>query len=125
MRVTGVGWLVIMLACSGESPDGAGRVAATRADAVSADSARTDSAYRLLVVNPMPHAMVASLDQAGAMTELGTIPPGGRQVFELPAPPGATVTLIARDLAKTHSPTVTMNLPASDSYATWTIETIE
>ncbi|MBA2631447.1 MAG: hypothetical protein H0U86_00355 [Chloroflexi bacterium] len=85
-------------------------------------AAAEESSYRILVANPMSHVMFVSLQRADAMAEIGSVPAEGEQIFDIPAPPGATVTLIARDEGKTHSPTVTMMLPEDDTYATWTIE---
>lgn len=85
-------------------------------------AAAEESSYRLLVANPMSHAMFVSLQQGDTLAEIGSVPAGGERVFDVPSPPGATVILIARDEGKTHSPTVTMMLPEDDTYATWTIE---
>lgn len=78
--------------------------------------------YELVVTNPMPHAMSVSLDFEGAVTELGTVAASGQQTFIVPAPPGATVTVLARDEAGSHSPTATITFPEGQTYTTWTIE---
>lgn len=94
----------------------------TEVESTPAAGRGTQSTYRLVVTNPMPHAMIVSVDLEGTITELGTVPAGGEQPLEVPVPPGTTVTLIARDEAKTHSPTAMITLPTGDPYATWTIE---
>lgn len=85
------------------------------------EGATGEVTHELVVVNPMPHAMIVSLDENGEVSELGQVPANGRQTFEVPAPPGTAVTLIARDEAKTHTPTGEVTL-TQDRYATWTIE---
>lgn len=82
----------------------------------------TAASFPLMIVNPMPHDMVVSLLREPEPVELGRVPAAGRQIFDVPVPPGSTIDLIARDEAKTHSPTTTMTLPAADDYAVWRIE---
>ena len=78
--------------------------------------------YELVVTNPMPHAMTVSSDFEGAVVELGAVAASGQQTFIVPAPPGATVTVIARDEAGSHSPTTQVTFPEGQTYTTWTIE---
>ncbi|MFN2383287.1 MAG: hypothetical protein ABR559_03375 [Gemmatimonadota bacterium] len=78
--------------------------------------------YELVVTNPMPHAMTVSSDFEGSVVELGAVAASGQQTFVVPAPPGATVTVIARDEAGSHSPTAQVTFPDGQTYTTWTIE---
>lgn len=80
----------------------------------------TASTSQLIVTNPMPHAMIVSVEyEGGGTTELGTVPANGEQSFTLAASPGESVTLIARDEDQTHSPRTTLVLTADN---TWTIQ---
>ncbi|HUP00825.1 MAG TPA: hypothetical protein VM737_04805 [Gemmatimonadota bacterium] len=89
---------------------------------VTDDPLGEEATYELVVVNPMPHSMIVSIDQDGDVEELGQVPANGRLTFHVPAPAGSTVTLLARDEAKTHTPMAEITLPVGDAYATWTIE---
>lgn len=81
------------------------------------------STYDLAITNPMPHAMIVSVEYTGGGgTELGTVPAGGEQSFTVAASAGETVTLVATDEAGTHSPSTTMALPEGQVEASWTIE---
>ena len=119
-----------LLACGGAEEPGevpadttAVGTAPTTAPAVAGDpdvAAVTD--YSLVVTNPMPHTMIVTIQHDGLSHELGAVPANGETTFAAPVAPGATVTLIARDEAETHSPTATLTLPATDTYAVWRIE---
>jgi hypothetical protein len=81
------------------------------------------STYSLAVTNPMPHAMVVTVQYTGGgETELGTVPAGGEQSFTVAASAGETVTLVATDEAGSHSPSTTLTLPEGQTQAAWTIE---
>lgn len=81
------------------------------------------STYMVAVNNPMPHAMVVTVEYTGGgETELGMVPAGSEQSFTVAASAGETVTLVATDEAGTHSPTTTIVLPTGQSETSWTIE---
>ncbi|MGH7565948.1 MAG: hypothetical protein ACREK2_03875 [Gemmatimonadota bacterium] len=81
------------------------------------------STYDLAIANPMPHAMIVTVEYTGGgETELGTVPAGGEQSFTVAASAGETVTLVATDEAGTHSPSTTMALPEGQTETAWTIE---
>lgn len=80
------------------------------------------STYEVAITNPMPHAMIVSVQYTGGgETELGTVPAGGEQSFTIAASAGETVTLVATDEAGTHSPTTTLTLPEGQTQTAWTI----
>lgn len=71
------------------------------------------------VTNPMPHAMIVSVEfEGGGDNELGTIPANGSQSFTLAASPGESVRLVAVDEEETHSPSTQISLEESND---WTI----
>jgi hypothetical protein len=76
----------------------------------------------LVVSNPMPHAMIVSIDEAGLVTELGTVPANGQGTFSISVPVGAPVTVSARDEANTHTPTSTIMVAEGETSVSWTIE---
>jgi hypothetical protein len=81
------------------------------------------STYEVAITNPMPHAMVVTVEYTGGgETELGTVPAGGEQSFTVAASAGETITLVATDEAATHSPTTSMTLPGGQTQTSWTIE---
>lgn len=81
------------------------------------------STYEVVVTNPMPHAMIVTVEyMGGGETELGTVPAGGEQSFTVAASAGEAITLVATDEAATHSPTTSMTLPEGQTQAAWTIE---
>ena len=81
------------------------------------------STYDLAIANPMPHAMIVTVEYTGGgETVLGTVPAGGEQSFTVAASAGETVTLVATDEAGTHSPSTTMALPEGQTEVAWTIE---
>ena len=81
------------------------------------------STYEVAIANPMPHAMIVTVEYTGGgETELGTVPAGGEQSFTVAASAGETVTLVATDEAGTHSPSTTMALPEGQTETAWTIE---
>lgn len=81
------------------------------------------STYAVAIANPMPHAMIVSVEyDGGGETELGTVPAGGEQSFTVAASAGETVTLVAADEAGTHAPSTTIVLPAGQTETAWTIE---
>lgn len=84
-------------------------------------SAGESSTTEAVITNPMPHAMVVTIEyEGGGETELGIVPAGGEQTFTLAASPGENVTLVASDEANTHSRETTVTL--SDQPQAWTIE---
>lgn len=118
--------LLALAACEGageEEPAPADTVAAEEGPAVGAETGLapgTAATSQLVVTNPMPHAMVVSVEyEGGGSTELGTVPANGEQAFTIAASPGETVTLTARDEADTHAPQSTLTLSAESS---WTIQ---
>lgn len=79
------------------------------------------STTEAVITNPMPHAMVVTIQyEGGGETELGIVPAGGEQTFTLAASAGETVTLVASDEANTHSRETRVTLSAQPQ--TWTIE---
>ncbi|HET9332034.1 MAG TPA: hypothetical protein VFQ21_00465 [Gemmatimonadota bacterium] len=81
------------------------------------------STTNVTVTNPMPHAMVVTVQYSGGgETELGTVPAGGEQAFTVAASGGETITLVATDDANSHSPSTTIALPVGQTEAAWTIE---
>jgi hypothetical protein len=80
------------------------------------------STYDVSITNPMPHAMIVTVEYTGGgETELGTVPAGGEQSFTVAASGGETITLVATDEAGTHSPSTTITLPEGQTETTWTI----
>ena len=81
------------------------------------------STYTVAINNPMPHAMIVTVQYTGGgETELGMVPAGSEQSFTVAASAGETVTLVATDEAGTHSPSTTVVLPTGQSETSWTIE---
>jgi hypothetical protein len=79
--------------------------------------------YEVAITNPMPHAMVVTVEYTGGgETELGTVPAGGEQSFTVAASAGETITLVATDEAATHSPTTSLTLPEGQTQTSWTIQ---
>lgn len=79
------------------------------------------STTEAVVTNPMPHAMVVTIQyEGGGETELGIVPANGEQAFTLAASPGENVTLVAVDEADTHSRETTVTL--TNQPEAWTIE---
>jgi len=79
------------------------------------------STTEAVITNPMPHAMVVTIQyEGGGETELGIVPAGGEQAFTLAASAGENVTLVASDEEHTHSRETTVTL--TDQPQTWTIE---
>lgn len=117
-------------ACQGEDAGEYDAPADTVASAPAADepvSSGIDpgvsSTYDVAINNPMPHAMIVTVEYTGGgETELGTVPAGGEQSFTVAASAGETVTLVATDEAGTHSPSTTMALPEGQAETVWTIE---
>lgn len=117
-------------ACQGEEADEevapADTVATAPAGEVPVSSGlepSTSSTTNLTVTNPMPHAMVVTVQYSGGgETELGTVPAGGEQAFTVAASGGETITLVATDDANSHSATTTIALPVGQTEAAWTIE---
>lgn len=66
--------------------------------------------YRVMVENPMPHAMVVQYDDGTEPRELGTVPARSTSDFIIAAPASRTVEISARDEARTHSVTRTVTL---------------
>lgn len=91
-----------------------GRVGAT---STGIDAGGTTS--EVTVTNPMPHAMIVSVEfDGGGSHELGTVPANGTQSFSLAASPGETVRLVATDEDGTHSPSTRLTLEETN---TWTV----
>ena len=81
----------------------------------------TTTTASVTATNPMPHAMVVSVEfEGGGENPLGTVPANGSQTFTVAASPGETVTLIARDEDGTHEPRATVTLAEGEN--AWTIE---
>lgn len=81
------------------------------------------STTSVTITNPMPHAMVVTVEYSGGgATELGTVPAGGEQAFTVAASGGETITLVATDDANSHSSTTTLALAEGQTEAAWTIE---
>ncbi|CAN5312585.1 hypothetical protein BH18GEM1_BH18GEM1_05310 [soil metagenome] len=76
----------------------------------------------LVVTNPMPHAMIVSVDQAGQVTELGSVPANGEATFSVAVPAPGTMTVVAHDEANTHSPSSTVTVDEGSTSVSWTIE---
>lgn len=120
-------------ACQGEEADDEAAPADTVATAAPASDASDapvssglapgeSSTTSVTITNPMPHAMVVTVEYAGGgTTELGLVPAGGEQSFTVAASGGESITLVAADEAETHSPSTTIVLPDGQA-ASWTIE---
>lgn len=128
--VVSIALISLGAACQGEDAGEYDAPADTVASAPAADepvSSGIDpgvsSTYDVAINNPMPHAMIVTVEYTGGgETELGTVPPGGEQSFTVAASAGETVTLVATDEAGTHSPSTTMALPEGQTETAWTIE---
>lgn len=101
---------------------------AAPADTVTAETGETGatttgvapggSVAQVTVTNPMPHAMIVSVEfEGGGANELGTVPANGSQTFELAASPGENVRLIATDEEGTHSPSTSIALQETNSWS--------
>ena len=120
-----------VLACGGEAADEEEVPADTVAAAPATDTEgpvtsgiepSPSSTTSVTITNPMPHAMIVTVEYAGGgETELGIVPAGGEQSFTVAASGGESVTFVARDEANTHSPSGTIVLPEGQ-VATWRIE---
>lgn len=119
------------LACQGEEADEEAAPADTVAATTPADEVPVSSGLEptpssttdVTITNPMPHAMVVTVQYSGGgETELGTVPAGGEQAFTVAASGGETITLVATDDANSHSASTTIALPAGQTEAAWTIE---
>lgn len=66
--------------------------------------------YRVIVDNPMPHAMEVRYDDGATSRDLGTVAAEGTEEFVIAAPETRTVEIIARDQARTHTVTRTITL---------------
>lgn len=122
--------ILIPLALAGcESADEPDEEEPGVADTVTADTGRAGATTtgiaaggtlaEVTVTNPMPHAMVVSVEfEGGGSHELGTIPANGSQSFSLAASPGESVRLVAADEDQTHSPSTSLTLEETNS---WTI----
>lgn len=105
-----------------EAPAETAATAASGGEAISGGVAPSSSTSEAVVTNPMPHAMIVTIQyEGGGETELGVVPASGEQTFTLAASPGETVTLVARDEADTHSRDATITLSEGQT-AAWTIE---
>ena len=116
-------------ACAGEeaSDDAPADTVATAGEGASDAPVSTglepggSSTTEAVITNPMPHAMVVTVQyEDGGETELGIVPAGGEQAFTLAASAGENVTLVASDEADTHSRETIVTL--TDQPQTWTIE---
>jgi hypothetical protein len=125
-------FLLLCAACGGGGPEeeqAAPDTAAmatpapeSEAGAVSGGLAVSSSPAEAVITNPMPHAMIVSIEYAsGGGAELGIVPAGGEQTFTLAAIGGDTVTLIARDEADTHSRDLTFVIEEGQPRS-WTIQ---
>lgn len=76
---------------------------------------------QISVTNPMPHAMMVSADMGQGPQELGSVNPSETKTFDVSAAPGTTISLVATDEAKTHSPSGKV-MVESGQPATWTIQ---
>ena len=117
-------------ACQGEEADDDAAPADTVATAAPATEAPVSSGLApgessttsVTITNPMPHAMVVTVEYAGGgATELGMVPAGSEQSFTIAASGGESITLVATDEADSHSPTTTIVLPDGQAVS-WTIE---
>lgn len=91
----------------------------------STDSAMSGSmasgTAQISVTNPMPHDMMVSADMGQGPKELGSVKPSETKTFDVDAPAGTTVNLVATDSGKTHSPSGAVTVQAGEP-ATWTIQ---
>lgn len=75
----------------------------------------------LVVTNPMPHAMIVSVDVGAAEPqELGRVAADATETFTVPAGPGTSVRVTAHDEANTHQPSATITLKQGPN--AWTIQ---
>jgi hypothetical protein len=123
--------VVSAFACQGEEADDEAAPADTVATAAPADEVPVSSGLEpgasstttVTITNPMPHAMVVTVQYSGGgETELGIVPAGGEQAFTVAASGGETITLVATDDANSHSPSTTIALSEGQTAAAWTIE---
>jgi hypothetical protein len=117
-------------ACQGDEADDEAAPADTVAttapameEPVSSGLEPASSTTSVTITNPMPHAMIVTVEYGGGgETELGIVPAGGEQAFTVAASGGETITLVATDDANSHSPSTTIVLAADQTAAAWTIE---
>lgn len=115
-------------ACEGGAPEEEGAPADTAPAATETEArpqtgleAETEAAARIMVENPMPHAMIVRVEYPdGGGRNLGSVPANGQQTFSIAASPGESVTLVARDEAETHAPQATITLTEGENV--WRIE---
>lgn len=82
-------------------------VACARGVALDTDPGQT---YAVNVVNQMPHAMIVSFDDGSGTRLLGTVGASRSERFVVAGSSAATVTIIARDEADTHTVRRTVSL---------------
>jgi hypothetical protein len=99
------------------SSDAEAPMAANEAEGASLENGGT----QLAITNPMPHDMTVTADWGAGPQELGTVAANSEATFAVTAAAGTTVTLVATDAGKTHSPSGTVTLE-SGSAAKWTIQ---
>jgi hypothetical protein len=76
---------------------------------------------QIAITNPMPHEMIVSADMGQGPKELGSVMPSETKTFDIDAPAGTTVNLVATDTGNTHSPKGSVTVE-SGKPAAWTIQ---
>jgi hypothetical protein len=92
--------------------------------APSSDTTMTSAASAVLevtITNAMPHPMVVKGDWGQGENELGAVEPNETKIFEVAAPAGTVVALVATDADASHSASGTVTLD-SVAPAAWTIQ---
>lgn len=111
-----------IVACKPKAADeGAQEETATQTAAPAAAAERVS--YQLVITNPMPHAMnVTATMPDGSQVQLGTVPASGESSFSVLGVPGESVSIVAADVANTHSPSGAVTLSAGETTVHWTIQ---
>ncbi len=79
------------------------------------------AAAQVTITNPMPHAMNVEAEWGKEKKALGKVGPSETKTFDVAAPAGTEVKLVATDDAKTHSPSGMIKLDTA-APAKWTIQ---
>lgn len=116
--------LVALASVAGCKP-GADNPVATADSSMAAEPAgatgEMSGSAQVAITNPMPHDMMVSADWGNGANELGTVKANESKTFDIAAPAGTQVKLVATDEGKTHSPNGSVTLQ-SGAPAAWTIQ---
>jgi hypothetical protein len=117
--------LVAATACKKKTETEGGMPAdTTMAPAAPSDTTLTSSVgavVQVTVTNAMPHPMVVKGDWGQGENEMGEVEPNETKTFDVAAPAGTVVTLVATDKDASHSTSGTVTLDSA-APAAWTIQ---